>query len=326
MRYIIITCFSVILLSLFSDLKAVAYKTSIESEEVIREKGNSDLDQSYVINKDGIRSKSIKNSIGMEFVYINPGTFIMGSPPGEYGRFPNEVQHKVTITKGFYIQTTEVTQRQWKSVMGSNPSYFINCGDDCPVEQVSWEDVQEFIKKLNHMEGENRYRLPTEAEWEYSCRAGSTTVIYSGERSIIGRNNDPPLDQIAWYGGNSCVNYSGGYDCTNWPGRQYSCPNCGTNKVAQKEPNAWGLYDMMGNVWEWCQDWEGDYPEGSVTDPQGPADGLFRTERGGCWLYIARYCRSAQRFEDTPDIRDNTIGFRLLSTGKPDIIFARVDQ
>jgi formylglycine-generating enzyme required for sulfatase activity len=143
------------------------------------------------------------------------------------------------------------------------------------VEGVSWDDVQEFIAEMNKR-GEGTYRLPTEAEWEYAARAGSDTAIYTGSMTILGSNNSPELDLIAWYGGNSCVEYSGGYDCSGWPEKQYSCSSCGTHPVAQKQPNAYGLYDMAGNVWEWTQDWFGDYPAGSVTDPTGPSTGSSR--------------------------------------------------
>jgi formylglycine-generating enzyme required for sulfatase activity len=219
-----------------------------------------------------------RNSLGMEFVYVSPGSFMMGSPSGESNRDSDEKQHRVTLTREYYMQTTEVTQGQWRKVMGSNPSKFTNCGDNCPVEKVSWEDCQQFIQKLNGMEGTRKYRLPTEAEWEYAARAG-TTGAYAGD-----------LDAMAWYDDNS-----GGK----------------THAVGGKSPNAWGLYDMHGNVWEWCQDWKGDYPSGSVTDPTGPSSGSFRVDRGGCWRSFARYCRSAGRPWSDPGYRLNALGFRL---------------
>ena len=150
----------------------------------------------FSINNSGVKiKKSFTNSIGQEFVYIKPGTFMMGSPSGESGRESDENQHKVTLTRGFYMQTTEVTQGQWKAVMGNNPSSFKD-GDDYPVEQVSWNDVQEFITKLNRREGGNKYRLPTEAEWEYACRAGSTSRFCFG-------NDAGGLGNYAWYSNNS---------------------------------------------------------------------------------------------------------------------------
>jgi len=229
---------------------------------------------------------------GMKFVWIPPGSFLMGSPPGERGRRHNEAQHLVTLTKGFYLQTTEVTQGQWKEVMGDNPSYFSSCGEDCPVERVSWEDVQEFIRRLNQRENSNRYRLPTEAEWEYAARAGSTTAFANGEIRDTGCR-DPNLDKIGWYCGNS--------------GEK-------THPVARKQPNAWGLHDMHGNVWEWCRDWEGDYPSAAVTDPTGPLSGEYRVVRGGSWTRGARRCRSAFRGAALPGGLDLRLGFRLART------------
>ena len=231
----------------------------------------------------GHPGRKFTNNLGMEFVYIKPGTFMMGSPSGESGRDSDERQHRVTLTRGFYMQTTEVTQGQWKRVMESNPSRFKNCGTDCPVEKVSWNDVQKFIGKLNQMEGGNKYRLPTEAEWEYAARAGSTTRFFFG-------NDDGQLGQYAWYSNNS-----GGK----------------THSVAQKKPNAWGLYDVHGNVWEWCQDWFGDYLSGSVTDPTGLSSGSYRGNRGGCWNNSARGCRSANRLRFTPGHSYFGLGFRL---------------
>jgi len=188
---------------------------------------------------------------------------------------------------------TEVTQGQWKMVMGENPSYFKDCGDDCPVEQVSWDDCQEFITKLNQMEGTTKYRLPTEAEWEYAARAGSETAFANGVITETGCGHEPNLDQMGWYCGNSGNT---------------------THPVAQKLPNAWGLYDMHGNVWEWCQDWYGSYPSISVLDPQGPDSGSRRVIRGGSWDFYARYCRSADRDFNWPDDSSSFIGFRLART------------
>lgn len=253
------------------------------------------------------------NSIGMKFALIPAGTFIMGSPAEEEGRLSTEdPMHSVTLSRSFYMQTTEVTQSQWKLVMSSDPSRYPNCGDDCPVNRVSWEDVQEFIRRLNAKEGTSKYRLPSEAEWEYAARAGTNTATYSGPLEILGKNNAPALDPIAWYAGNSCVEYSGGDNCSAWPQRQYSCPSCGPHPVARKQPNAWGLYDMMGNAWEWCQDWYGSYRSGSATDPTGPSKGKARVLRGGGWDHEARWCRSASRARFPPDIWVSTFGFRLV--------------
>jgi len=188
------------------------------------------------------------------------------------------------------MQTTEVTQEQWKAVMGSNPSYFLSPGEDSPVEFVSWNDVQAFIIELNKL-GEGTYRLPTEAEWEYAARAGSTTALANGDITETYCGYDPNLDAMGWY-----------------------CGNSGDKKhsVAQKQPNAWGLYDMHGNVWEWCQDWYGTYPSSAVTDPQGPSSGSFRVFRGGSWSINALSCRSAYRFSFSPNLRKRNLGFRLV--------------
>ena len=231
--------------------------------------------------------------LGMNFVYIKPGSFMMGSPSDEPERQGlRETQHRVTLTKGFYLQTTEVTQGQWKAVMGSNPSRFKDCGDDCPVEKVSWHDVQKFIKKLNRMEGTEKYRLPTEAEWEYACRAGTTTPFSFGRCLSSDQAN---------YDGNNPLT-----ECSKGKYRKKTLP------VGSFSPNAWGLYDMHGNVWEWCQDrWYRDYPTGSVTDPYGYSSGFRRVYRGGSWNRFARFCRSASRSYSAHESRYSRLGFRL---------------
>ena len=240
----------------------------------------------------------------MDFVYIFPGSFMMGSPSGESGRDSDETQHRVTLSKGYYMQTTEVTQGQWERVMGNNPSKFTNCGDNCPVEQVSWEDCQEFIRKLNGMEGANKYRLPTEAEWEYAARAGSRTRYFWGDDATCSRmmyENDPGSSE------DKCVDYF----------RSRGLTPDSTAPVKRFSPNAWGLYDMHGNVWEWCQDWKGDYPSGSLMDPTGPSSDSYRVFRGGGWYGVARYCRSADRGRYEPGARDDDLGFRVaFSSGQ----------
>ncbi|KPA14509.1 sulfatase-modifying factor protein, partial [Candidatus Magnetomorum sp. HK-1] len=178
---------------------------------------------------------------------------------------------------------------------------------------VSWNDAQEFIQEINQKDA-YIYRLPTEAEWEYAARAGSTTALYNGPIEILGDRNAPALDPIAWYGGNSCVSYSGGYGCSGWSQTQYNCSSCGTHPVAQKQANAWGLYDMSGNVWEWCSDWYGSYPDISVTDPGGATSGSYRVRRGGSWYNYARYCRSADRYDNSPGNRYYGLGLRLSRT------------
>jgi len=236
--------------------------------------------------------ETITNSLGMEFVYIEPGTFMMGSPEDEPGRLSWETQHEVTLTEGYYMQTTEVTQGQWEAVIGENPSNFDTCGDNCPVEKVSWHDVQYFIDALNAM-GEGTYRLPTEAEWEYAARAGSTTAFANGQITETKCLLDPNLDAMGWYCGNS------------WDDKT-------THPVAQKQANAWGLYDMHGNVGEWCQDWYDSYPSGPVNDPEGPLSGTSRVNRGDGWTDFARSCRSASRHIYPPENSYYALGFRLV--------------
>jgi len=226
------------------------------------------------------------NSIGMTFVYIKPGTFTMGSPLSEPERESSETQHQVTLTKGFYMQTTEVTQGQWKSVMEKKPSYNSNCGDDCPVGNVSFNDALSFIQRLNQKESGESYRLPTEAEWEYVCRAGTNTRFFFGD-------SDSQLSSYAWYYDNS--------------GNQI-------HPVAKKQPNAWGLFDMYGNVLEWCHDWMGEYPSKSVTDPVESSGGSDRINRGGSFYSNARFCRSANRGTGPPGSNNEGFGFRIART------------
>lgn len=233
-------------------------------------------------------------AIGAKFVLIPVGTFSMGSPTNEPGRGSDETSHQVTISKPFYMQSTLVSQGQWKKVKGSNPSFFKKCGDDCPVENVSWDDVQDFIKTLNQLEGNNKYRLPTEAEWEYAARAGTTTPFFTG--------NCLSTDQ---------ANYDGNYPPKGCPKGKFREK---TIQVGSFAANAWGLYDMHGNVFEWCQDWYGDYPSGNVTDPIGPLTGSGRVIRGGNWRAYAQFCRSAYRDAITPTSRNDIVGFRLVMT------------
>jgi len=221
-------------------------------------------------------------------VWIPAGSFTMGSKlsarevaieyGGEAKYYNNEhPQHLVTLTEGFWLGKYEVAQSEWEGVMGGNPSRFKASKN--PVEQVSWKDVARFCEKLG-----NGLRLPTEAEWEYACRSGSTTEYCFGD-------SESGLGSYAWYYDNS------GYT---------------THAVGEKKSNAWGLYDMHGNVWEWCQDWYGNYSSSSVSDPQGPSsDSSYRVIRGGSWNGAASDCRSAIRFRDSPDNRYILLGFRV---------------
>ena len=192
--------------------------------------------------------------------------------------------HNVTIDRPFYFSIFPVTQHEWKAVMGDNPSHFK--GDDLPVEYVSWDDVQEFIKKLNKKENTHKYRLPSEAEWEYAAQAGTTTRYSFGD-------DDSKLGEYAWYSENSGDK---------------------THPVGNKGANPWGLYDVHGNVWEWVQDeWHNTY-NGAPADGSAWEDGVSasRVFRGGCWIYSARSCRSAGRISDVPGFRIHGLGFRLL--------------
>ena len=224
----------------------------------------------------------------LEMVAIPPGEFQMGSPSQEKDRYSNEgPQHQVRLTKPFWLGRYEVTQAQWKAVMGSNsnPSYFK--GDNLPVEQVSWNDCQSFVEKLNAL-GQGTFRLPTEAEWEYVCRAGMTTRFYWGDDSSYSQ-----VGKYAWYVENSGLQ---------------------THPVGEKEPNAWGLYDMSGNVWEWCEDWYGAYSGGLEVDPKGQESGETRVLRGGIWSFGPRLLRSAYRSSNGLVARHHYVGFRLART------------
>jgi formylglycine-generating enzyme required for sulfatase activity len=224
------------------------------------------------------------NSIGMEFVLIPAGTFTMGSPDSDTRAFGKEKPaHWVTISQPFYLGKYPVTQAQWEAVMGNNPSEYKGHPKQ-PVENVSWDDVQAFLRTLTEREGGGDYRLPTEAQWEYACRAGTETARYH-----------PDVDAIAWYLGNS-----------NQP-----------QPVGQKLPNAWGLYDMLGNVGEWCLDGRRDYTTTAVVDPMGPTSaGADRVTRGGCWLNSAYLMRAAYRnWNDPVNCLGGFFGFRCASSG-----------
>jgi formylglycine-generating enzyme required for sulfatase activity len=255
-----------------------------------------------------------------DWLLPRPGTFTMGSPSGEVGRYDDEEQHEVTLTHYFLIQFTEVTQRQFQDVMGYNPSSFSEC-PDCPVETVSWHEAAAYCNALScradlepcySCEGSREsvvcapvgspydclgYRLPTEAEWEYAARAGDTRATYTGDLDWSHsecESPNPVLDEIAWFCGNSDDH---------------------THEVGTLDPNGWGLHDMLGNVWEWCHDWYADYPRDSVTDPYGPGAGTDRVLRGGAWNFNAMDIRAAGRNRYSPDYHYNDVGFRPTLNG-----------
>jgi formylglycine-generating enzyme required for sulfatase activity len=220
----------------------------------------------------------------MEFVLIPAGTFTMGV---EESRPDEKPVTKVTLTKPFYFGKYEVTQAQWQAVMGSNPSYYK--GTNLPVEQVSWNAAQGFLTNLNERVSGYHFRLPSEAEWEYACRAGSTTQYSFGD-------GDTALPEYGWFTGNG---------------------ERKTHPVGEKKPNAWGLYDMHGNVWEWCQDWYAPYPGGEVTDPTGPATGATIVMRGGSWSHGSRDLWSSFRFgRFNRNFPFRSVGFRVVAVVK----------
>ena len=225
-------------------------------------------------------------SVRPHFVPIKAGTFLMGSPETEKGRSDDEHRHQVTLTQDFEIADAPITKAQYNAVTGSNPSDSIESGSAAPVEQVSWDEAVEWCDRMNKRDSGYDYRLPTEAEWEYACRAGSTGAFNVAEAQ---------LDELAWYLGNSDLR---------------------THRVKQKLPNAWGLYDCHGNVWEWCEDWYGAYPDGHVTDPTGPRVGVGRVLRGGCFGGDDVDCRNAVRTEDHPGVGQTYAGFRPVRTKK----------
>ena len=224
------------------------------------------------------------NDVTFKMIGVEGGTFTMGatSEQGSDAFDSEKPVHSVSLSS-YYIGQTEVTQALWQAVMGSNPSYFE--GNSLPVEKVSWNDCQEFISRLNQITGKT-FRLPTEAEWEYAARGGSRSLgyKYSGSNTLT-------LDNVAWYNGNS--------------GDQ-------THAVATKAPNELGLYDMSGNVYEWCQDWYGSYSSSAQTNPTGPSSGDNRVYRGGSYYYSAGFCRVSDRSHGSPDHRFDDIGFRLV--------------
>ena len=241
--------------------------------------------------------------VNLDMIWIEPGTFMMGSPKGELGKRDNETQHEVTLTKGYWMGKFEVTQAQYEAVMGTNPAWYK--GADLPVEYVDWYDAKIFCLRLTSQERTAgrlpegyEYDLPTEAQWEYACRAGTTTALNNG-KDLSSWFENSELNEVGWY-----LYNAGGVD------------DGSTQPVGQKKPNAWGLYDMHGNVYEWCSDWyDEDYPTTAVTDPTGPAFGSYRVLRGGCWSEEATHARSAYRTgavaRSPYSINTNTKGLRV---------------
>lgn len=253
--------------------------------------------------------------------WIPSGRFLMGSPESESPRFDSEKPHLVTLSEGLWLADTPVTQELWEEVTGENPSRFVSEGR--PVEQVSWADCQAFLEQLNSRVPGLVARLPTEAEWEWACRAGTKAATWVGDLEVLGENNAPALDDIAWYGGNSGVDFDleEFEDSSGWPNRQYEHEKAGTRRVGLKAANPWGLYDMLGNVFEWCSDWFGDYPDGDSLDPEGPQEGSSSVLRGGSWDSPARRLRAAWRGWYLSGLRYSDLGFRLArgqGRGAPD--------
>ena len=245
----------------------------------------------------GVKLPSVTNSIGMELIEIPAGKFTMGSPAGESGRVEErEAQVSVTLTKPFGLGKTEVTQGQWKSVMGTEPwtgQKNVQADTDCPATYVEWDEAIEFCQKLTAIErksgklkADEEYRLPTEAQWEYACRAGTATTYSFG-------NDESTFGEYAWFNGNAFH-----------AGEPYA------HKVGLKKPNPWGLYDMHGNVWKWCSDWY-DAKVSGGTDPFGPEEGSLRVLRGGSWWSRPVNCGSASRNGISPSDRGSDMGFRV---------------
>ena len=244
--------------------------------------------------------------------WVPPGQFLMGSPQNEAGRWEGEgPQHLVTLSQGYWLFDTPVIQALWQAVMGENPSEFQS--PQRPVENVSWYDANAFIKRINEKIPGLNLSLPTEAQWEYACRATTEMATYLGELEIVGERYAPLLDDVAWYGGNSGHGYEleHGFDSSDWPDKQYEHNKAGTREVAQKLANSWGLYDMLGNVWEWCRDGMRDYQGQAEQDPVGPnEDGIHYVVRGGSWLSRVRFLRVAYRGGYLPGSSGDIIGFR----------------
>jgi serine/threonine-protein kinase len=237
----------------------------------------------------------LTDGVTVRMRWMRPGTFQMGSPETELGRRNDEGPcQEVVLTKGFWLAETPCTQAEWRAVMDDDPSRFR--ADARPVERVSWEDCQVFCRRLSARAAKLWARLPTEAEWEYACRSGTNTAFHDGSACTVPERVDPALDRLGWYAGNS---------------------QGATAFVRQLASNAWGLHDVHGNVWEWCEDHYGPYPSGSRVDPSGPGDGHVRVIRGGSWVNLPRLCRSACRRSRHATNRADFLGFRLAAELTP---------
>ena len=268
------------------------------------------------------------NSLGIKFQYIPEGEFMMGLSPGDSNGWNTEnPSHRVEISHPFYLGRYPVTQGEWTRVMGDKPFFFQNAGRTAPAENVSWNQVLQFLERLNALEKRDgslrrpKYRLPTEAEWEYAARGGTTTELYVGHLERNGYWDSYPLDRIGWFAGNAIANYEGARETdeiAKFQGWEYfkDAPhkNIGPQPVGKKEPNNYGLYDIIGNVWEWCEDWYSDeyYGLSEVIDPRGPNNGERKVVRGGSWHADARICRVSARIGEGIDFNISSIGFRIL--------------
>lgn len=270
-------------------------------------------------DKHGLAAEFLVKNVPVVLRWVPPGRFLMGSPEDEPGRWSAEgPRHERVIEKGFWLGETVVTQAQWLAVMmEENPSY-LRGPERLPVEQVSWHHCDEYCSRLSALVPGLEFRLPKEQEWEYACRAGTDNALWTGGLTIRGENDAPELDAIAWYGGNSGqeLEVSNPYDAKDWPKRQYSDKEAGTHAVKGKEANQWGLYDMLGNVWEWCEDvWDAEAYEKfgrGESLPKG-ADDAGRVVRGGSWCNHARFCRAAYRNWYVLGFRGSHLGFRLAA-------------
>ncbi len=274
---------------------------------------SSTMLNSEIPNNKKATNEKLEPIITMPFVHVKSACFTMGSKPLEEGRLNDEKEHEVCLTKDFWIGKFEVTQEQWQKVMGYNPSFFKGCGGNCPVERVSWDEVQGFIFKLNLQTGQ-QYRLPTEAEWEYAARADTKLSTYAGDSMLLGQNNASNLNKIAWYSGNSSVKYKGGRYCEDWDEKEFTAIRCGVHSVGMKQPNPWMMYDMIGNIWEWTADIYGSLSTKKITDPQGALKGNKRVVKGGSWADSLSQNRSAARYGFSQNKKMNHVGFRLVRT------------